>query len=127
MDLSKLIFQILAVIYLSVGAGFIISKDYYKKHISDLTKNFGALYIGAFTAIILGFLMLRYYNSWDMNSNIIITILGYIAIIKGIILIVFPNIMSFLKPLLNFDNIGKIIIIPIIIGLISAYLGFIAP
>lgn len=76
---------------MSLGAGILFSSNYYKKAFVKLLENSTFLILGGFIAIILGILILENHNIWVKNWTVIITIIGWVALIKGVILIVFPK------------------------------------
>lgn len=127
MGTSLFIAQVLAICYLSVGIGFLVSKDYYRKEVTKLLENPGFILLGGYFAIIIGALILRVQNTWESDWTTLITIIGWVASIKGIWLIVFPkSILQFKKSLLQpkyYNWVGTAIIA---LGLIFAYFGFFA-
>ncbi|NDK19348.1 DUF2065 family protein [Candidatus Gracilibacteria bacterium] len=79
------------------------------------------LYIGGFLAALMGLLILE-----SQNTFLVITILGYIAVIKGILILIFPQwtIQTFQK--INFsENIIRIAgILCFALGSYVSFLGF---
>jgi hypothetical protein len=50
-------------------------------------KNTALTYFMGFTAVIIGFLMMNYHNVWEKNWTVLITIMGWLALIKGVLII----------------------------------------
>ncbi len=125
METSLFVAQVLAICYLSVGIGFLVSKDYYRKEVIKLLENPGFILLGGYFAIVIGALILRVQNSWEADWTTLITLIGWIAIIKGIWIIIFPKSTVHFKAMLTkyYNWIGVDIII---LGLIFAYFGFFA-
>jgi len=125
METSFLIAKIIGVIYLSFGIGLTFNKSYYKQGISKLVENSTFLIFGGFLAIIFGILIIENHNYWVKNWTVIITIIGWIALVKGIVLLAFPKLTSFYKPLFNSYLFNSILGPAVLIfGLIFTYLGF---
>ena len=84
------------------------------------------LILCGFIAIIIGFLIIGNHNIWEKNWTVMVTIIGWIALFEGILLLIFPKYILIFKPIMTPKNIN-IIIIPIafIVGLVFAYFGFI--
>ncbi len=94
MQLSKLIAKMTSVIYLAASVGAFFSADYYRKMADDLFSNAGLTYLAGFITVIIGLLIVIYHNRWAKNWTVLITILGWLALLKGIFLIAFPPISS---------------------------------
>lgn len=124
METSLFIAQVLAICYLSVGIGFLISKEYYRKEVTKLLENPGFVLLGGYFAIIIGALILRVQNTWESDWTTLVTIIGWIAIIKGIWLIVFPKSITQFKTLLQAKYHNWVSTAIIVLGLIFAYFGF---
>ena len=127
MQLSKLIAKIASVIYLSASAGAFFGADHYRKIAVDLFSNAGLTYLTGFITVIIGLLIVSYHNRWTKNWTILITILGWIAILKGVFLIAFPQFVKGLSERM-FTGLGLRIFpyAALCLGLLFAYFGFVS-
>lgn len=126
MELSILIAKITAVIYLSAALGAIFSANHYRRVIDDLFNNAGLTYLAGFTAVIIGFLIVTYHNIWEKDWTILITILGWLALTKGVLIIAFPEfVRSYSKPVFAGRGLKIFPYIAILIGLLFGYFGFV--
>ena len=77
-------------------------------------------------ALVVGYLILAFHNTWTKDLSVIITIIGWIALIKGIVILIQPKMMITLsKAILKIENILKIeAIVVIVLGLVFSFLGF---
>ena len=125
METSILIAKILATVYLSLSLGLLFSSNYYKEKLPKLVDNSSTLILGGLMAIVFGFLILEFHNYWNSDWTIVITIFGWLSLLKGIILIVFPQMFTgFKSTILKADN-QKYILMPILIlGAFFGYFGF---
>ena len=82
MQLSKLIARIASVVYLSASLGAFFSTDYYRKIAEDLFSNSALTYVTGFIIVIIGFLIVTYHNTWTKSWIVLITILGWLAMVK---------------------------------------------
>jgi len=125
METTLFIARVIAVMYLAIGLGILLSPDYYRKTFDAMLKNSGIMYLGGFLALIVGYLIVAYHNIWVKDWTVIITIFGWAALIKGVLILAFPQGMvdfsaSFLKKK-NFTIIGFGVLV---IGAILGYFGF---
>lgn len=125
MEFSIFIAKVIAVIYLSFGIGLLFNGNYYQKVFIKLLNDATYLILGGIIAIIIGFIIVRHHNIWEKNWTVIITIIGWIALVKGILLLAFPSSTKLFKPLFNNGNLTKILApLVLIFGLVFAYFGF---
>jgi cytochrome c biogenesis protein CcdA len=84
------------------------------------------MYLGGVMALSIGYLILTFYNTWTKDWSVIITIVGCLAMIKGILILIRPEIIIALsKAMVQKEGILKIEAIAVIIlGLAFAFLGF---
>jgi uncharacterized protein YjeT (DUF2065 family) len=120
------IFQIFSIVYIAVGIGILINPGFYKKLFEDFIENAAVMYIGGVMALTIGYLILAFHNTWTMDLSVIITIVGWLALIKGILILIQPKIMIKLsKAILQKENILKIeAIVVFFLGLAFSFLGF---
>jgi len=120
------IFQLFSIAYLVVGIGIFLNHDFYKKLFEDFIGNASTLYLGGVMALVVGYLILAFHNTWTKDWSVIITIIGWIALIKGIVILIQPKMMITLsKAILKIENILKIeAIVVIVLGLVFSFLGF---
>jgi len=125
METSILIAKILATVYLSFSLGLLFSSKYYKEKLPKLVDNSSYLMLGGFMAIVFGFLILEFHNYWNSDWTIVITIFGWLSLLKGIILIVFPQMFTgYISTILKAENQKYILIVTLILGVFFGYFGF---
>lgn len=125
MELSRLIAQILAVIYLSAAIGGLLNRDFYRSIAEDIYKNRLVTFLMGFLGIIFGMLLIHFHNIWVRDWPVLITIVGWIALLKGINLIAFPQLFrKIAAPFLSETGIRIYPYATLLIGLLFAWLGF---
>lgn len=121
MEVSILISKIFGTMYLALGIGLIVSKDYYKKMFDKLFDNSPVIYLISFILVILGWVMIYNHNTFNNDWTDIITVMSWLVLLKGILLLIYPTYIYSFKPLLGSKFI---IVLVLIIGLIFANFGF---
>lgn len=126
MELSRLIAKITSVIYLSAGLSAILNAGYYHRLVDDLFSNAALTYLSGFIAVIIGFLIVHYHNRWVRNWTVLITLVGWLALLKGVVLIVFPGfIQSCSETLLTGLGLKIFPYAALFLGFLFAYFGFV--
>ncbi|OHB49859.1 MAG: hypothetical protein A2Y10_09545 [Planctomycetes bacterium GWF2_41_51] len=120
------IFQLAGIIYLTVGIGIITGRDFYSKMVASFMDDAAAYYLGGLTALTIGYLLVTFHNDWVKDWPVLITILGWIALIKGIFLLAAPKaatqVSRYFIRNVKFLNIWAAV--AIIIGVLFCWLGF---
>ena len=85
------LFKIIGLVYFGIGLGILANQKFYR----DLLKNYIETPllapIGGTAALLFGVLISTYHNIWH-GWPILITILGWIALFKGITILVAPRL-----------------------------------
>jgi len=68
-------------------------------------------------------LLVGHHNIWVKDWRVLITLIGWIAVIKGVLLIAFPQLISLFKGWYKNTRAWGILII--VLGLLFGYLGFV--
>jgi hypothetical protein len=126
MELSILIARITSVIYLSAALGAVFSRDHYRRLLDDLFKNAALTYLMGFTAVILGSVLVNYHNTWRKDWTVLVTILGWLALMKGVLIIAFPRfVQGYSKPIFEGKGLQFFPYVAAFVGLVFGYFGFV--
>lgn len=124
-SLSILIAKIVATLYLSIGAGLILNGSYYKKELVKLFDNPGFLLLDGVISMIAGYLVIEYHNVWTQDWRMLITLLGWGLLSRGVFILALPKVILKFKPLIEAKYIHKLITPSVLLmGVIFAYFGF---
>jgi uncharacterized protein YjeT (DUF2065 family) len=120
------IFQIFSLVYLAVGIGMLINPDFYKKLFTDFCESAGVMYLGGLMALAIGYLILAHRGiRCTQDVAMILSLIGWLALIKGILILVRPNMMIAMTKAMMKDSLLKILpALIILIGLVFSFLGF---
>lgn len=94
METSMLIARIIGPCYIIIALGMMFNRKFYQKVMDDFCKNTALLLYGGLLALVIGILIVLSHNVWAANWTVIITIFGWLGIIKGVWMLVFPETVS---------------------------------
>lgn len=83
--------QILGPYCLIAAVGLFVGEASMKKAYQEFLKSPALLYLGAALALLLGLFIIATHNVWVKNWTVLITLLGWLALIKGTLLMVIPG------------------------------------
>ena len=124
MALSILVAQILAVVYIAVGISAVRGKPNFADMVDDFERSPALTYVTGFFTLVIGMLLLHVHNIWVKNWTVLITIVAWMATIKGFFLIAFPNFISAFKGWYRNTQVWGFFLIAL--GLLFGYFGFFA-
>lgn len=128
MPLSLFLAKIIGPVTLVIGIGLLFNLRTYQVLMEDFAKSPALIYLGGVAALFLGAWILSRHNIWVANWSIVITIIGWLSLIKGALLLIFPRALGkFLgvyqknKGLLALHSV-----VVIFIGMILTFFGYFA-
>jgi hypothetical protein len=125
METALFLARIIGIVYTALGIGLLLSGNYYREVMEKLLDNAAYMFLGGFIAVVVGFLIIEHHNIWANDWTVIITLIGWAALIKGVLILVIPRSFQVFKGMLR----GKMLVYVItpavlLFGLIFLYFGF---
>lgn len=76
---------------LVIALGALVTPKRMSAAMADFERSPGLLFLAAMFALILGLIQVMFHNIWRDPTSIIVSAIGWLAIIKGIVLIALPE------------------------------------
>ncbi len=125
MDLSIFVAQVFTLYVLAMGVGVLSGKLSIAKMADDLEKSHGLALVTGFFLLVLGALLVQYHNIWVKDWTVLITILAWAVLIKGLLLIAYPQVLLSFKGLYkNMKSSWGFVFVAV--GLVLGYFLFLA-
>lgn len=125
METSILIAKLFGVAYVGMALGILCSNEYYRKLFADFTKNTPFIFMWGMMAVVVGTAILSVHNIWEYSWVVIITIIGWAGLIKGLFLLIFPKTAGYFSAWFNNKAFMAVLGIgALIFGLVLCYFGF---
>ena len=126
MNASLFIARMLGLYIIIVVSIMLLKPGYIKRYIEEFSKNTGVILLAGIFTIFFGLAIILTHNIWAWNWTVIITIVGWIGLIKGIWLLAFPDSVSKLS---DFYAKAKLfptvhLVVALLIGIYLTYMGF---
>ena len=96
----------------------------YERLLKDFQNSQALTFMTGFISIVLGMILIETHNFWVQDWTVLVTIIGWSAVIKGFIFIACPKLMIKFKGMYKNSRVYGIILLAI--GLLFGYLGFLA-
>lgn len=127
MDISIFLAKALGLYLLIMGISLFTNARQLKTIMSDVAAQPALLFISGAIALIFGILIVLTHNIWQSNWRILITLIGWLSLFKGIIRIIFPHRAA--KYILKFKRNPSMYyvmsLIVFVLGIYLTYVGFV--
>jgi len=121
---SIIIGRILGTFLFIFSISMLIDFKHYKKVAKDLMSHGDTLAISGTISTLVGLIVVIFHNWWDQEWSMIITIVGWIILIIGVIRLLFPrSVMKWAKSLTD-NGLMWILWIILIVGAYIMYMSY---
>lgn len=121
------IFQWLGLTFFAIGMGMLANPKFLKDMEKDFSTSSTDLFFGGLVCLAIGFPLITFHNIWTGGSTLIITILGWMTVVKGLALLMFPaQMMNFYKKVLVKGSKSYVSFGVLALGIILLYFGYFA-
>lgn len=91
MENAVVVARVIGPFMIVAGIGLLLNLKNYQTVIDNFMKHPALRYLGGMVALFMGLIILQFHNVWACNWALIITIMGWLSLIKGAVLIIFPG------------------------------------
>lgn len=91
MEISLFLAKLLGVYMLIVAVIWLFRRNQFETSIKDIFNSPGVLALAGSLSLLAGLSIVIGHNIWDYHWRVVITILGYIAVAKGVLRLAFPE------------------------------------
>lgn len=123
---SMMIAKVLGAYFLAMGIAFFINPDRFRKIFSSIANDENFLFLGGIIALLIGAVIISFHNIWVLAWPVIITILGWWAVIKGFAFVVYPGFINYFAFIRNRSTLfyRAVSLVYIVLGLFLIYKGW---
>lgn len=124
MELSILVAKLSALFFIAVGIRAVSGNLNIKKMLASFDDSQGLTIMSGFAMIAIGGLLVENHNIWVKDWPVLVTIIGWASLIKGVIFVGFPDVISFSGGMFKKAPVDKLGYVIIALGLLFGYYGF---
>lgn len=124
---SLFLAKVMGLFMLIVSLTLLINFHTFPKRVKELTKNTLLVFISGFPALLLGLLIVLTHNVWENDPRVIITLLGWLILIKGILRISMPEKLAGFAARISPRGLFVMLLIILFVGAYLALFGFYGP
>ena len=115
--------RLLGPTFVVIGAGILLNETFYAAMMVEAVHSPTLIYFAGVMALVPGLAMLNVYRAWTADWRVIVTILGWLMVIGGILRIVLPQIVATLATDI-YSGSAALSIVAVIVLVLGGYLSF---
>src|SRR5579863_4294876 len=106
-----------------IGLWKLLYADAFAKVLNSVKNSHGLMYYTSVIYLWVGFTVLSQYDMWDMGILVLVTLLGWAMIVRGILGLFAPQML--LDMYLNKRGFSKVCgLVPLVWGVLLCWIGF---
>lgn len=127
MDTSIFLAKLIGPILIAIGLGLLFNRAAYQVVAEEVVKSRALLFLAGALNLVAGLAIVLAHNEWDLSWKVIITIIGWFALIRGLLRILIPQQLGdFLSRILArgpqvLTGVG---VVALVVGAFLAWKGF---
>jgi hypothetical protein len=91
---SKLIAGLIGPLLAAMGVAMLINRDLFPAMIGQLAQSHGLIFLSGILSLLAGIAIVRVHNLWSGGWPVIVTVLGWLAIVGGLARMWFPQMAA---------------------------------
>lgn len=99
-SLTETIALLLGLYFLAAGLGLVIDTRGFAGIFNEFENSKALSFMAALSAFVIGAVIVAIHNLWTDPLAIFVTLVGWIALIKGILILAFPGLISLIGTVL---------------------------
>jgi hypothetical protein len=129
MERSHFLAKLIGPVFIAAGAGMIFNSVIYRTMFERALHDHMFIYLSGVIALPVGLAIVATHNDWKWHWPLIITLIGWLAIIGGILRMVAPQVVEQIGlSALTFPNFFVVDGgVAVILGVLLSYFGYLDP
>ena len=126
MDKSRFLAKAVGIYLVIISLSMLINMQHFINMVNSLINNMQLMFVTGFFTLIIGLLFVLSHNIWQWNWRVIITIIAWLTLIKGISIILYPQFIDKTTVLFTYNTTVSYLtaVIDMVFGILLCYFGF---
>ncbi len=122
MEVPLLVEKGVGIMYLVIGLSLIVQPSFWVECVDRLRSDLSRVLPLAYIGLAVGLVVVLLHNQWSWSPSVLVTVLGWLALIKSALFLLFPR--ASLKLLPRQETLRKVILIegPVVVIICVAIL-----
>ena len=125
MELTTLLLRLFGPVMLVIALGFALNQKHYKGMYKSLDKHPQFVLLISFLTLFFGVWVLLHHNLWGTPEEIVVSLIGWGALIKGLLLALMPaQMIKFVGKCMSGSTLPVMSFVLGVVGVFVSYLGY---
>jgi hypothetical protein len=120
---SKLIAGFIGPLLAAMGLAMLVNRDLFPAMIGQLAQSYGLIFLSGILSLLAGIAIVRVHNVWTGGWQIIVTVLGWLAILGGLARMWFPQLAGPIAETFA-GNSMALLVAGIVVSALGAFLSY---
>ena len=123
MAASTYLAKLIGPIFLTVGIGMLVNGAFYRELIAEAVASHVLIYLSGVLSLLAGLAIVMAHNRWSGGWPVIISVLGWLLMIGGVIRIVVPQVVQTVAGIIYAGRVA-VIVVAIVCVVLGGFLSF---
>ena len=123
MDRSLFLAKLIGPTFVAIALGMLINLGMYESMVAEALHTGILFYLSGLLSLLAGLAIVNLHNTWCADWRVIITILGWLMTIGGIVRIVVPQVAIAIGSTI-YGGRAPTIVVALIVGALGGFLSF---
>ena len=120
---AVLIARLVGPLFAVIGLGVLLNASFYEGAIVEAVHSPTLVYMSGVASLLGGLAILNAYRAWTASWHVLVTIIGWLCVIGGIVRIVLQNVVGWIAANL-YSGTTSLMIVGVIVLIVGGYLSF---
>ncbi len=109
--------------FIVIGVGVLLNGSFYDAMIAEAVRSPTLIYFAGLFALVPGLAILNVYRAWTADWRVVVTVIGWLMVIGGVMRIVLPQLIATLA-IDIYAGTAVLTIFAVIVLVVGGYLSF---
>jgi hypothetical protein len=115
--------RLVGPLFVAIGLGILLNRMFYADAVAEGVRSPVLIYLSGVASLLAGLAILNLHRAWSADWRAIITILGWVLLISGVIRIALPWVTTSIATTL-YSAPAAMAVVAVIVLVVGAYLSF---
>jgi hypothetical protein len=123
MPSAVVIARIVGPLFVAIAAGLLLNRAFYAAAIAEAVRSPTLIYLSGIASLVAGLAILNAHRAWSADWRVVVTVLGWLMVIGGVMRIVLPRVTASIATTL-YSGSAAMVIVGVIVLVLGGFLSF---
>lgn len=126
MNSVNLIARLVGPLFVVIGLGVLLNRTLYAAAVAEAVQSTTLIYLSGVACLLSGLAILNAYRAWTADWRVLVTLLGWVLLIPGVVRIVLPGLAASLATTVYSGPAALSIAgaVALVLGAVFSFMGY---